>query len=187
MCMETVNEDLKFECAFSEKAMKNNSQFLTIYVASISIILCYVLWSSGITTLNLWFTFSFIAFMILIAVFSMTYVRRLAKGSYLEITSDGQLKCKFVGRKEECYPINEIKSIEPATIEEAQKKHATRPIGLNSKGDDYYPPTGVLITFNRAWIKSVFPVYFNPADIEGFISAIKKRIKTTDSIVNIEI
>ena len=105
------------------------------------------------------------------------YVRRLATESYLEITSDGILKCVFKGRKEISYPIDEIRSIEESSFKDARKKHATVPIVINNIGDDLYSPEGVLITFNRALIKSVLPVYFNPADIEGFISAIRKRIK----------
>ena len=107
------------------------------------------------------------------------YVRRLANGSYFEITSDGILRCKFKGRKEIIYPINEIKAIEPATIKDVEKKYATFPIVLD-RWNELFPPEGVLITFNRAWIKSVRPVFFNPADIEGFISAIRKRIKPAE-------
>ena len=108
------------------------------------------------------------------------YVRRLATGSYFEITSDGILRCKFKGRKELIYPINEIKAIEAASIKDVEKKYATFPIVLNTKGEELYPPEGVLITFNRAWIKSVFPVYFNPADREGFIYAIRQRIESAE-------
>ncbi|MDE6551625.1 MAG: hypothetical protein K2K98_01485 [Muribaculaceae bacterium] len=111
----------------------------------------------------------------------MISLRKLANGSYLEIISDGILKCVFNGRKEVRYPINEIRSIEESSLKDAERKYATFPMVLNTKGEELYPPEGVLITFNRAWIKSVFPVYFNPADIQGFMSTIRERMVVSDS------
>ena len=174
--MERDNENLRFECAFSEKAINNNKLTGKIFILFIIILVCFVMYTSDITKLNLWFSFSLTIITVLLSLYSMMYVRKLAKGSYLEITSDGILKCVFKGRKELIYPINEIKAIEQATIKDVEKKYATFPIALD-RWNELYPPEGVLITFNRAWIKSIFPVFFNPVDIEGFISAIRTRIK----------
>ncbi|MDE7347627.1 MAG: hypothetical protein K2N48_12925 [Muribaculaceae bacterium] len=174
--MEGDNKNLRFECAFSKKAMKNNALTIIVFTIIIMAILSYVSWNSVNFKLSLWFTCIYIFVILITSIIGMFSVRRLAKGSYLEISSDGQLKCKFKGKKEVSYPINEIKTIEPATIKDVEKKYATFPIVLNIRGDELYPTEGVLITFNRSWIKSVFPVYFNPKDIEGFIYAIKSRM-----------
>ena len=178
--MERDKENLMFEYAFSEKAIRNNNISLKIFVLFIIICLCFAMYMSGFSTSSLWFCFSCIIFSVFLSLYSIMYVRRLATESYLEITSDGILKCVFKGRKEISYPIDEIRSIEESSFKDARKKHATVPIVINNIGDDLYPPEGVLITFNRALIKSVLPVYFNPADIEGFISAIRKRIKPVE-------
>ncbi|MDE7347626.1 MAG: hypothetical protein K2N48_12920 [Muribaculaceae bacterium] len=174
--MEGENERLRFECAFSEKTIRNNRLWIIIYTILVILILCLAIWSSGLTPLNIWFSLALIVFTVLLDAYSIIYVKRLSSGSYLEITSDGILKCVYKGRKEVSYPINEIISIEKSPFKDARKKRAKVPIQVDKYGD-LYPSEGVLITFNRAWIKSIFPVYFNPANIEGFIYAINERIK----------
>lgn len=174
------NENLRFECAFSKKAMKSNAVTLIVYTIVMTMILGYISWNASNTRLSIWLIFFYIVFIILISVIGMISERKLAKGSYMELTSDGMLRCKFKGSKEVSYPIKEIRSIEESSLKDAEKKYATFPTVLNIRGEELYPPTGVLITFNRAWIKSVFPVYFNPEDISGFISAIRKRIKPAE-------
>lgn len=178
--MEVENENLRFECAFSKKAMKNNTITLIVYIIIMTIILGYASWNAVNIRLSLWLICSYIFVISIMSIIGILSLRRLSKGSYLEITSNGQLKCNFKGSREVSYPINEIKTIEPATIKDVEKKYATFPIVVNTKGDELYPPEGVLITFNRAWIKSVFPVYFNPADREGFIYAIRQRIESAE-------
>ena len=169
------NENLRFECAFSEKAIRNNKSFIIIFTILLIIILCFVIKTSGKTPLNIWFSLALILFVVVSDAFSLFYVKRLSSGSYLEITSDGILKCVFKGRKEVSYPINEMRSIEESSLKEAIKRYARLPIALD-RWNELYPPEGVLITFDRAWIKSIFPVFFNPEDISGFISAIRQRI-----------
>ena len=174
--MGADNENLRFEYAFSEKAIRNNNLSLKIFVLFIIVCLCFAMYMSGFSTSSLWFCFSFIIFFVLLSLYSIMNLRRLATRSYLEITSDGILKCVFKGRKEVSYPINEIKTIEKSSFKDARKKHAAVPVVIQNIGYALYPPAGVLITFNRACIKSVIPVYFSPKDIEGFISAIRQRI-----------
>lgn len=175
--MECDNENLRFECAFSKKAMKSNALSMIVFTIVLIVVLWYISLNARNTRLSIWLIFFYIVITILMSVIGMISVRKLAKGSYIEITSDNLLKCKYKGRKEVSYPINEIRSVEESSLYEAEKKYATFPIVLNTKGAELYPQEGVLITFNRSWIKSVFPVYFNPTDIQGFISAIRQRIE----------
>lgn len=179
--MEYGNENLRFDCAFSKNAMKNYSLTIMIFTMVIMAVLGYASWNAVNFRLSLWLSFSYIVIIVLMSVIGMISLRKLANGSYLEIISDGILKCVFNGRKEVRYPINEIRSIEESSLKDAERKYATFPMVLNTKGEELYPPEGVLITFNRAWIKSVFPVYFNPADIQGFMSTIRERMVVSDS------
>ena len=179
--MEYDNKNLRFECAFSEKAMKNNAITMIVFIIIMIAVLSYISWNAVNFRLSLLLIFSYILLSSLMSIIGMISLRRLAIGSYLEITSDGILKCVFNGRKEVRYPINEIRSIEGSSLKDAERKYATFPMVLNTKGEELYPAEGVLITFNRAWIKSVFPVYFNPADTQGFISAIRERMVVSDS------
>ena len=150
---------------------------MIVYTIVLIVVLGYISLNAHNTRLSLWLIFFYLIIIILMSGIGMISVRKLAKGSYIEITSDNLLKCKYKGRKEVSYPIKEIQSVEESSLTDAEKKYATFPVVLNTKGEELYPPTGVLITFNRSWIKSVFPVYFNPEDIQGFISAIRQRIE----------
>lgn len=161
-----------YRCSFSRKSIRENKRVCVVLIISAIIF-------SGCSIVYLedaWIGILISLFLIIMSVYSMTYVCRLTKQSYLEITSDGILNCVYKGRGNVRFPIKEIISIEEATIEQANKKHAVSPLNLNQWKWGLYPPKGVLITFSRTWLKSVFPVYFNPADISGFISAIKQRI-----------
>lgn len=165
--------NLMFKCSFSKKAIKSNIVTLSVFIVLTIVIGGYFCNASGV-----WYGLLVLLFPVVAMAIGIAYLRRLVKESYLEITSDNILKCKYKGRREVCYPITEIKSIKAATLKQAEKEFALFPVILNSKGEELYSGKGVLITFNRSWIKSVFPIYFNPEDIGGFISAIRQKMKT---------
>ncbi len=167
-------KNLRFECAFSRSAVRNN----TIAMGAISLLIIILMADLGFK-LGGWIGILIVVPIIGILVYGLVYMNRLPHESYLEITEDGQLKCKYKGRAAVSFPINEITSIEPASFQQATERYATLPVLLNSKGWELYPSEGVLITFSRKWRKSVFPVYFNPADIQGFISAVKRAQATS--------
>ena len=147
---------------------------IVVYTVIIALAFCY----AAINSPAGWCCLILTIICLSIAAYGIIYTRNLVKDSYLEITSDDTLRCCYRGRRNVEYPIKEIKFIEEATLKQAVKKHATFPIVLNTKGEELYPSEGVLITFNRAWKKSIFPVYFNPADIPGFIDTLKQRISS---------
>lgn len=170
--MKNDCDNLRFRCAFSRKGIKNNKKTCVVLI-----ILAIVFSGYSIVYLeDAWIGILISLFLIIMSVYSMTYVCRLTKQSYLEITTEGILNCVYKGRGIVRYPIKEIISIEEATIEQANKKHAVSPLNLNQWKWGLYPPEGVLITFSRAYIKSIFPIYLNPADISGFISALNQRL-----------
>lgn len=165
--------NLKFKCSFSKKAIKSNVVTLSVFIVLTIVIGGYFCFASGA-----WYGLLVLLSPVVAMAIGIAYLRRLVNESYLEITSDNILKCKYKGRREVCYPITEIKSIKAVTLKQAEKEFALFPVTLNSKGEELYSGDGVLITFNRSWIKSVFPIYFNPEDVEGFTSAIRQRMKT---------
>lgn len=164
--------NLKFKCSFSKKAIKDNVITLSVFIVLTIVIIGYICNASGV-----WYSLIVLPFSVIPMAIGIAYLRRLVKESYLELTSDNILKCKYKGHREVCYPITEIKRIKAVTLKQAEKEFALFPVILNSKGEELYSENGVLITFNRSWIKSVFPIYFNPEDAEGFIAAIRQRIK----------
>lgn len=165
------SEILKFECSFSKKAIKDNVVTMSIFIIPAIVIGCYFCMASGV-----WYGLIILLIPIAVIAFGMVYLRSLAEESYLEITPDHILKCKYKGHCVVSYPIKEIKTIKEATIKQAEEEFARFPVVLNTKGKEYYSERGVLITFSRSWLKSVFPVYFNPEDVEGFIAVIRQRM-----------
>ena len=165
--------NLVFKCSFSKKAIKSNVVTVSVFIVLTIVIVGYFCIASGV-----WYGLLIVLPFPVFAMVMVAYLRRLVKESYLEITSDNILKCKYKGRRIVCYPIKEIKTIKEATLKQAEKEYALFPVILNSKGEELYSEKGVLITFNRSWIKSVFPIYFNPEDVGGFIAAIRQRMKT---------
>lgn len=162
--------NIRFECAFSEKAIKSNTR---------AIIYPMIFYCVFVVLMGSWLLLAIlIIFTTLIYSINVWSYNKLVNESYIEISEDGILYCKYNGHKAISYPISEIQSIKEGTLND--NKYAVFPVVLNLYGDELYPPTGVLITFNRAWIKSVFPVYVNPLDIEGFISSIRQRIKPVE-------
>lgn len=170
--MDPSVDNQKFELRFSKKAVRNNTITVILYTVII-VPLIYV----GAKSVGGWVNVTLMLILMLTALYSVCYVRRLVRGSYFEITSDSRLICIYKGRTKIEYPINEIINIEEATLKQAKRKHAAFPV-IDSRGIELYPSRGVLISFNRRWIKSIFPVYFNPADVQGFMSAIKRRMES---------
>lgn len=164
----SLHDNLRFKCAFSEAAVNHNSTVVTVGFVVLAIFVAFVGiqsggWVPGIVLASL---------VVIFMLYSRRYMGRLTRESYLEITPDGELRCVYTGRATVTYPIREITSVAPSSLEEARKKYAGVPVVFNSRGEELYPPEGVLITFSRKWIKSIFPVYFNPADVQSFIAAI---------------
>ena len=171
--MESMGENQKFELSFSEKAVRINEITVILFVIPIILMFSYVSIKHGAG----WIIFPLNLMLILTAIFGIYYVRRLVRESYFTITSDNRLICIYKGTTKIEYPIKEIIKIEEVTLKQAELKHARFPVILDSRGEELYPSNGVLITFNRAWIKSVIPIYFNPRDIEEFIHAIRQRME----------
>ena len=165
-------ENQKFELSFSEKAVRSNERTAILIGIPTILIFGYV----GIKHGAGWIMFTLNLILILTVIYCLYYGRRLVRESYFKITSDNRLICVYKGRAKIEYPIKEIIKIEEVTLKQAELRHARFPVILNNRGEEVYPSNGVLITFNRAWIKSVIPIYFNPRDIEGFIHAIKQRM-----------
>lgn len=164
-------EDVRFKCAFSSKGLRYNlisTVVITILLIAAVGYVCFILKSS-------WVFISSLLLLLILLWISMNYINALTKDSYLEITSDGLLKCFYKGRAPVSYLIKEIATIEEASLEQAIKRYATFSVVLNTRGWELYPSEGVLISFNRSWYKSVFPVYFAPEDIKGFITVLRQR------------
>lgn len=167
--MNTDGCNIRFQCAFSRKGIRNNTIACTTFIL-LWVVFCV---SVRVDSDDLWKCVIITLFVVMTSVYSLLYVYRLKTGSYLEITTDGIIKCVYIGSTVS-YPVKEIVTVEEVTLKQAGKRFAISQVALNSRSWQLYPSSGVLITFNRAWLKSVFPVYFNPSDISGFISAVNK-------------
>lgn len=107
----------------------------------------------------------------------------LRRRSYIELTDDNIIVFRLRGFKPAAYPVAEIEKIAPVDFASEEghklKRECMFPI---EKGNSMMPESGVLIYFRRQWIKSVRPVFFNPADTGAFIHAVTERVDRTESV-----
>ena len=166
--MNGDSDNLRFRCAFSQRGIrKYNIKYGAVCLAMI--LLCG--WIAVI--IGDWLCMVPPLIFIIASVYNLNYVEKLVTESYLEITSDGTLMCVYKWRGTAKYPIKEILSIEAISVRD---RECTIPKSITGQHDpNLYPDEGVLIYFNRKWIKSIYPVFFNPEDIHGFICAINQK------------
>lgn len=58
--MEHGNENMRFECAFSEKAMKSNALTIIVFTIVMIAVLGYISWNASNTKLSIWLSFFYI-------------------------------------------------------------------------------------------------------------------------------
>lgn len=161
-------DNLRFRCAFSQRGIKKYN----IKYGALSLVMI-LLCGFGVVITGDWLCLAPSLIVTIPSIYNLNYVEKLVTESYLEITSDGTLMCVYKWRGTAKYPIKEILSIEAISVRD---RECTCPKSITGRNDpDLYPDEGVLIYFNRKWIKSIYPVFFNPEDIHGFICAINQK------------
>lgn len=109
----------------------------------------------------------------LLCVLLWLFRQSVIKSRYV-VTTDGYLEARYYGRKTVRYPIAEIewvRIIDDDNRHSALPRYFTYPVSFG-RGGDIVPETGVLVSFNRQWYKSVCPVLFHPIDSEGLMQAL---------------
>lgn len=112
-------------------------------------------------------------FIALLSVLLWLFMQSVIKSHYV-VSSDGYLEASYYGRKTVRFPIAEIewvKMIDDDNSRSALPRYFTYPVSFG-RGGDIAPDTGLLVSFNRQWYKSVFPVLFHPIDSEGLMQAL---------------
>lgn len=106
--------------------------------------------------------------------------------SYILLTPDNEIALKVWSRRINSYPIDHIERIcvvdFDSDITDKLMKDYAFPVSLGRGGDDLIPDKGVLIFFQRRYIKSVRPVFFNPSDPELLADALKNRLKNSNNL-----
>ena len=59
----------------------------------------------------------------------------------------------------------------------ANMKSFVFPVAFSQGAGDIIPQVGVLVFFKRSYIKSVYPIFFNPSDPALFAKTLTERIK----------
>ena len=73
---------------------------------------------------------------------------------------DNTIEVKVWSRRAKTYPIDFV-----------------FPVAFGQGGGDIIPQVGVLVFFKRSYIKSVYPIFFNPSDPALFAKTLTDRIK----------
>lgn len=106
--------------------------------------------------------------------------------SYILLTPDNEIALKVWSRRIKSYPIDHIERIcvvdFDSDITDKLMKDYAFPVSFGRGGDDLIPDKGVLIFFQRRYIKSVRPVFFNPSDPELLADALKNRLKNSNNL-----
>lgn len=95
--------------------------------------------------------------------------------SFICLTADGKMTIKVWPGCTKSYPVDRIEEVRVVDFSSAdagiKMKDCLPPVSFD-RGDGLLPKQGVLVFFERKYIKSVRPVFLNPADPELFASAL---------------
>lgn len=95
--------------------------------------------------------------------------------SSLEL-SNGEIIVRRWLRRHQTFPIDKVESIhivDTKNLTDKRMKDYRLPISMGRV--NLYPTEGVLVFFDRKWIKSVQPILFNPADLNQFAKALSDK------------
>ena len=97
--------------------------------------------------------------------------------SFIELTDNNEIVARRWMCRHKSYPVDRIESIHVVDFDKNKTDKLMRdyvlpmPMGKVS----LYPSKGVIVFFDRKWIKSVRPVFFNAADSEQFAMVLAKK------------
>lgn len=115
-------------------------------------------------------------FVLAMPIYWSAIIHQIRTKSFIYLT-DNEIVVKVWGRREKTFPINEIEAVEIVDFDkdvvDKRMKYYTLPVSFG-RGGDIIPNRGVLVFFKKKWIKSVHPVFFNPADSERFANALNE-------------
>ena len=94
---------------------------------------------------------------------------------------DNTIEVKVWSRRAKTYPIDCIEKVMVVDFDKddvtANMKSFVFPVAFGQGGGDIIPQVGVLVFFKRSYIKSVYPIFFNPSDPALFAKTLTERIK----------
>lgn len=166
--MAELNENHRvFRCNYTDAPLYDR---ISVWGLCIGVAVALVLSVSNIT---------------LVAIFTLLYmliplwfefgIYMVRTRSSLELT-DGEIIVRRWLRRHQSFPIDKVESIhivDTKNLTDKRIKDYRLPISMGRV--NLYPTEGVLVFFDRKWIKSVQPILFNPADLNQFAKALSDK------------
>ncbi len=158
---------------------KNNSEIFKCHYTDASRYDRIFVWSMGIGFMVIFILlphngniYPFLIFgliSMLIPIWFEFMVHKIRTKSYIELIDNKIVFKRWMCRKVS-YPIDKIESIQVVDFDtdvvDKQTQDYMLPVAMGKV--DLYPRKCVIVFFERKWIKSVRPVFFNPANPELF-------------------
>lgn len=109
-------------------------------------------------------------FLLLLPVGLELQLYYIRKKSYICLTSD-EIIVNVWSRKTIRYPLSQVEKVQTVDFDNDPSapdiNHYRLPLAFG-RGGEIIPSCGVLLYFNRAYLKSVLPIFFWPADPDIF-------------------
>ncbi|MDE6094765.1 MAG: hypothetical protein K2G52_01085 [Muribaculaceae bacterium] len=161
------NDIMKFDCNFTDAP-----RFDRIFVWSECTVLMFILIICRQKDNIYPFLFFGLLFMLIPLWFEFS-VHMVRTKSYIELI-DNKIVFKGWMCRKASFPIDKIESVRVVDFDTDVVDKLTRdyrlPVAMGRV--NLYPQKGVIIFFERKWIKSVQPILFNPIDPEQFAHAL---------------
>lgn len=166
--MDDKSGERIFECYYTDAPLADR---LSVWGISIAMILVFTL---IIKVNNIYLLVIACLIYVFIPLWFEFGVYMIRTRSIIELTDNNEIVVRRWMCRRKSYPIDKIESIRVVDFDEDSIDRLTRdcifpmPVGNVNQ----YPTKGVIVFFDRKWIKSVRPVFFNAANPEQFAIAL---------------
>lgn len=172
MTMADNNGETIFECNFTDASLFDR---LSVWCFSVGMILVFAFIPKHGYAYLFAIIFSLIYVLVPLCFEFMIYMIR--KRSFIKLTDNNEILVKRWMCRSKSFPIDKIESIRVVDFAQTNTDKLTRdymlPMPMGKV--DLYPSKGVIVFFDRKWIKSVRLIFFNPAYPEEFATALAKK------------
>ena len=169
--MDNLSNGLEFRCNFVKEPLTQLIVWLLGFVSGFAFILAahgfigIVLCGLCLIALPFWWEYQ-------------TYNFRHKSFIFIK---DNVIEIKVWSRRAKTYPIDCIEKVMVVDFDKDEvtsvMKCCVFPVAFGYAGGDIIPKVGVLIFFKRSYLKSVYPIFFNPSDPDLFAKTLTERIK----------
>lgn len=166
------NSHKVFKCYYTDAPLFDRSM---VWGMSVCVIIVLIALASSFKTGNKGIAVFFVLLYMLIPIWFELVIYMTKRKGFIELI-DNQIVFRAWMRSRKSFPVDKIERIQVVDFDTDCVDKLTKdymlptPMGRVS----LYPQKGVIVFFERKWIKSVRPVFFNAADPDQFAGALSE-------------